>query len=99
MAQREVDMGAPIPSMAGGGGNQVPSVVIRPHDKIRADLELVTRRLKDHRDKLKADIGKMTPAEFNALSNKISRYAQEQQKLLDELFEEMCWHNPQLLGQ
>jgi hypothetical protein len=100
--QTEADM--PVPSMAGGGGIEralapySPQIGPRAHTKIVADLELVSKRLKDNRAKIRNSTGALPAKTFNDLTNKISADVKQQDELLGELFEEMCWHNPELLG-
>lgn len=67
--------------------DQVPE--FRAKDKIMADLELVTTRLRANRQTLREHASGMRAHVFNDLTDKISQDAVLEDKLLGELFEAM----------
>lgn len=93
-----------IPSMAGGGNSTPRSDSIRSHDKIVADLEVVSKRLIEDRVRIQGLLqapGGLTAhaGVFNTITDRIHADTQTQDALLAELFDEMAWHNPELLNQ
>lgn len=74
------------------------STPVRERDKILADCERVARRLKRARTRLQERLTEMSSEEFDRLVDQIPADVAELDGLLNELFNEMCWHNPELLA-
>lgn len=70
----------------------------REKDKILADLELTSKRRTKDRERIRKDPGNMAPGVFNEITGRIAKDSQTIESLLGELFEVMCWENPELLG-
>lgn len=88
-----------VPSMASGSPNLLQPVETAPRakDKIVADLELVSKRRNESRAKIKNDDGKMSPQAFNEVSKKIAEDSDKINNFLGELFDLMCWEEPERL--
>ena len=81
-----------------GGGQKEPVAPLRSIDKIKDDLKFLQERRERSRKRVRDDEQKMTPQEFNAVTDQIRKDSDTIEQLLGELFDAVCWQNPERLS-
>lgn len=91
-------MATSVPPLSGGGITAAMTISnVRDLDKIKADLELVTKRRTNSRKKLSEENGKLNPRDFNTLVESIASDGRLADGYLEELWDALVWQDPSRL--